>query len=85
MRLYSHRSRHGSSAVMDFLGYVAADSAQLAYGNVFQPFALPVQALVYLQGGLLQHGMGLLTAAEQQEVVAPRHPRMAVVGIEGQP
>ena len=60
------------------------DIAKFAMRDVFETFASVGQALVHLDRRLLHDGMAFLGSAEEQEVVAPGDPLMAVFGVECQ-
>jgi len=68
----------------DRLGHFPADRAELADWNVLQAPPSLIQSLVDLDGGLLHEGVGVLAAAKEDEVSAPRKASVPVVAVEGQ-
>jgi len=63
---------------------LAADVAQLADGDIFEPLSAAVEVLINLDGRLLHHGMRLLRTTKQDEIIAPGQPFMTVFGISGE-
>lgn len=58
------------------------DVAELGEGDVFEALAAIGKLLVDFDGGFLHHLVGFLRAAKEEEVVAARHARVAVVAVE---
>ena len=75
----TRRNRGRLKSVARLLGDLLADVAKLGNRGLFEPFPTAGEMFVDLDRGLLHDRVGLLAAADEDEVVAPSQARMTVV------
>ncbi len=69
----------------DRIANLLTDVAEFRDRNVFEPFPFAIELFIDLHGGFLHHGMRIVAAADEEEVLATSQPGVAVVVIQPEP